>query len=153
PDSFFDTEPTFDLNEIRQIQAWIRVSAPRNSRQLQNANKERFARLLKRNRPVQDIRVNETRWVGTIYPTSAGAQDAGMSDDEFRRFAFQAMYLYDDDPAARWREQEQRQVRLVERLAEADEVRITAPGTDLRLSVKGRTWINSAGRRNMPCGE
>src|SRR5699024_2842548 len=119
PDSYFTAEPTFELNEIRQIDAWIRVSAPRNSRTLQSADKERFAELLRRNRPVQNIRLNDTRWVGTIYPTSAGAQDAGMIDDEFKRFAFGAMYLHEDDPAGRWRQQEAQQVQLVQRLAEA----------------------------------
>ena len=32
-------------------------------------------------------------------------------------------------------------------------VRIEAAGTDLTLSVAGRTWINSDGKRNMPSGE
>ena len=32
-------------------------------------------------------------------------------------------------------------------------MRIEAEGTDLTLSVAGRTWINSDGRRNMPSGE
>ena len=32
-------------------------------------------------------------------------------------------------------------------------IRIEADGTDLTLSVAGRTWINSDGRRNMPSGE
>jgi aminopeptidase len=32
-------------------------------------------------------------------------------------------------------------------------VRIEADGTDLRLRVDGRRWINSDGRRNMPSGE
>jgi len=41
----------------------------------------------------------------------------------------------------------------VERLADAEEIRIEAEGTDLRLQVAGRTWINSDGRRNMPSGE
>jgi len=63
------------------------------------------------------------------------------------------MFLFDTDPSARWRELGARQQRLVERLADADEVRLEGPGTDLRLSVKGRTWANSDGRRNMPSGE
>jgi aminopeptidase len=41
----------------------------------------------------------------------------------------------------------------VGRLAGDHEIRIEAPGTDLRLRVDGRTWINSDGRRNMPSGE
>ena len=43
------------------------MSAPENARQLQNADKEKLNRLMKRNRAVQNIRVNETRWLGTIY--------------------------------------------------------------------------------------
>lgn len=152
-DEWLDREPEFALNEIKQIDAWIRVSAPENARQLQNADKVRLNRLMKRGRAVQNIRVNETRWLGTIWPTPAGAQDAGMSTEEFERFAFEAMFLFEDDPAAAWRRQSEEQERLVARLSEADEVRITGNGTDLRLSVKGRTWVNSAGLRNMPCGE
>jgi aminopeptidase len=45
------------------------------------------------------------------------------------------------------------QATLVQRLSPAREIRIEAEGTDLRLRVDGRTWINSDGRRNMPSGE
>ena len=31
-------------------------------------------------------------------------------------------------------------------------IRVTAPGTDLRLSVEGRSWVNSDGKRNFPSG-
>ena len=42
---------------------------------------------------------------------------------------------------------------MIERLAPAREIHIETAGTDLRLNVEGRTWINSDGRRNMPSGE
>ena len=42
---------------------------------------------------------------------------------------------------------------LVDRLGRAGEIRIEADGTDLRLGVAGRTWVNSDGRHNMPSGE
>ncbi len=41
----------------------------------------------------------------------------------------------------------------MQRLADAHEIHIEAPGTDLRLRVDDRTWINSDGKRNMPSGE
>ncbi|MEX2535533.1 MAG: aminopeptidase [Trueperaceae bacterium] len=152
-DAYFDRAPEFELNEIRQLQAWIRVRAPLNTRGLQNVDKSRYSRKLKRNRPVQDHRLDHTKWVGTLYPTDALAQDAGMSLDEYEKFAYDAMFLYDDDPVARWQEQEEYQKKLLERLAQAKEVRIEAEGTDLTLVTGGRTWVNSAGRHNMPCGE
>ena len=46
-----------------------------------------------------------------------------------------------------------RQAALVDRLSQAREIRIEAEGTDVRLRVEGRTWINSNGKRNMPSGE
>lgn len=152
-ESFFESEPTLDLSEIKQIGAWIRIRAPHNTRALQNADKSKVSRLQKRNRPVQNIRVRETKWVGTLYPTPAGAQDAGMSLEEYERFVYGAMFLYDDDPVAKWGEIHDMQARLIERLAEADEVHIRGDGTDLKMSVKGRTWVNSAGHHNMPSGE
>ncbi len=145
--------PTAALEEMRAMDAFLRVAAPANTRTLQAADKQRMARWQRRNRPVQEQRVNHTRWVGTLFPTAAGAQAAGMDLDAYERFVFDAMYLYETDPAEHWVALGRRQERLIERLSRAQEVRITGPGTDLRLSVAGRTWVNSDGRRNMPSGE
>lgn len=151
--AFLDSPAELELEEMRRMDAYIRVSAPSAGRVLQNADKERLARLRRRESAVQDERVNRTRWVATLFPTEAGAQDAGLSLDAYERFVFDAMYLFDDDPAARWEALRTRQARLVERLSRARELRIRANGTDLRLSVEGRRWVNSDGRRNMPSGE
>jgi aminopeptidase len=67
---------------------------------------------------VAALRVQRTKWVGTLYPTDAAAQDAGMSLGDFERFVFDAMFLYDDDPVARWGELRAMQARLIERLAQ-----------------------------------
>jgi aminopeptidase len=153
PESFYASEPGLALREIEAVQAWIRVGAPSNTRALQGADKRKLARLRQRQQPVQNHRLRHTRWVGTLYPTDAGAQDAGMSLSEYEAFVFGAMFLDRDDPVAEWQRVHAFQAELIERLKEADEVRITADKTDLRLSVKGRTWINSDGHRNMPSGE
>ncbi len=152
-DGYLASEPTFALHEVQRTDAWIRVAAPTNSRALQDADPERRGRLENRMRPVQDHRVESTRWVGTLYPTASGAQDAGMSLDAYERFVFGAMHLFDDDPVAAWTALRAEQARLIDRLARADEVRIRGEGTDLRLRVGGRTWVNSDGKRNMPSGE
>lgn len=152
-ESYLSSEPTLELSEIHATQAWIRVSAPSNSRALQSADPGVLGRLEARMRAVQTHRVRHTRWVGTLFPTASGAQDAGMSLDAYERFVFGAMHLFDDDPSEAWRELARYQARLIERLARADEVRIRAEGTDLRLRVGGRSWVNSDGGRNMPSGE
>ena len=56
-------------------------------------------------------------------------------------------------PVAAWQALGRRQAGLVEFMTGVSEVRIEGDGTDMTLSVKGRTWINSDGRRNMPSGE
>src|SRR5207249_3742681 len=101
---------------------------------------------------IQEMRLSK-RWCGTIWPTPALASQAGMELGAYTEFLRAALFLDRPDPPAAWRELSERQARLVERLSQADEIRIEADGTDLRLRVGGRTWINSDGRRNMPSGE
>ena len=93
------------------------------------------------------------RWCGTLWPTPALAQQAGMGDDDYAAFVNRALFLDRPDPVAAWRELNDRQQRVVDRLNTAKTIRIEADGTDLTLRVDGRTWINSNGRRNMPSGE
>jgi aminopeptidase len=150
---YFDSAPTLDRSEIETVGAWIRVRAPSNLRTLQGVDKERHSRYQRRLAPVTRHRIEKVRWVSSLYPTPAAAQEAGMSLDDYRAFVSRALFLDDDDPAARWRELGARQQVLVDRLDQADEVHLLGNGTDLRLRVGGRLWINSDGRRNMPSGE
>jgi aminopeptidase len=93
------------------------------------------------------------RWTGTILPTPALAQQAQMSTMEYANFVTRALFLDRPDPAGAWRELSATQEAIVHRLSRAGEIRIEADGTDIRLGVEGRTWINSDGKHNMPSGE
>jgi aminopeptidase len=93
------------------------------------------------------------RWCSTLWPTHAGAQQAGMSLAGFEAFVERALFLDQPDPVRAWGELRGFQDALIERLRGARELRIEADGTDVTLNVKGRTWVNSDGRRNMPSGE
>jgi aminopeptidase len=95
----------------------------------------------------------ERRWTLTLFPTAAHAQDADMATDEFAAFLEAACMLDRPDPVAAWQELSTRQARMIDWLKERSDIRIMAPGTDLRLSVTGRTWMNSDGKRNFPSGE
>ncbi len=92
-------------------------------------------------------------WCLTLYPTPAYAQDAEMGLQEYGEFVFHACFLNEEDPIARWRQLAERQQRLVDHLNQSHEVHILAPGTDLRLGISGRTWVNSDGKHNLPSGE
>jgi aminopeptidase len=141
-----------ELTEVQQIDAWLRIDAPADTRALAEVDPALVARAARARAPIQEARL-AGRWCGTIWPTPALAEQAAMSEHEYAAFVARALLLDTADPVAAWRALSERQARVVERLAAAREVRIEADGTDLRLRVDGRGWINSDGRRNMPSGE
>ena len=151
-DSHLDGFPALSLTEAETTDSSLRVIAPHNTRALANVDPERIARAARARAPVREAALRR-RWSLTFWPTEASAQEAGMSLSELEAFVAKALFLDRDDPAAAWRELRATQARVVERLRDASELRIEAEGTDLRLRVDGRTWINSDGKRNMPSGE
>ena len=147
-----DNFPAAELAEVEATDASLRIQAPVNTRALAGVDAERMARAARARGPLREAAMRR-RWCLTLWPTPAGAQQAGMGSAEFAAFVRGALFLDRDDAAAAWQELRDFQSRLIERLAPARELRIEADGTDLTLSVEGRTWINSDGRRNMPSGE
>jgi aminopeptidase len=57
------------------------------------------------------------------------------------------------DPVTAWRRLHDKQQRLIDWLTPRREIHITGPDTDLKMSIAGRTWNNSDGKRNFPSGE
>jgi aminopeptidase len=140
------------LAEARETDASLRIQAPENTRALADVDPERTARAARAAAPLREAMLDR-RWCLTLWPTPALAQQAGMGTRAFAAFVARALFLDRPDPVAAWRELHDVQERLIERLSGARELRIEAEGTDLRLQVEGRTWVNSDGRRNMPSGE
>jgi aminopeptidase len=93
------------------------------------------------------------RWVGTLYPTQAFAQDAEMSLEEFADYVYKTTYSDCDDPIEEWNRIHDEQQGRVDWLKGKREVKVTGPNIDLELSIKGREFINSDGKKNMPSGE
>ena len=87
------------------------------------------------------------------YPTQAAADDAEMSLEDYEHFVYQSCYLFDEDPIAKWLEVRKKQQVYVDYLNKVDHVQYKGPNIDISFSVKGRKWINSDGRSNMPSGE
>ena len=95
----------------------------------------------------------EFRWVGTLFPTNAQAQEADMSLSDFEDFVYGACFVDKDEPVAEWQKMSAVQQKLVDWLVGKREVKVQGPNVDLTLSIADRTFINSDGRRNMPSGE
>ena len=95
----------------------------------------------------------ELRWVIAPYPTNGFAQDADMSLKDYEDFLYRACMPDIHDPIGYWQKVSAEQERIVQWLRGKNEVHISGPDTDLRLSVAGRTFINCSGKFNVPDGE
>jgi aminopeptidase len=151
-DVHLDGVPGAELAEARATDASLTIQAPENTRALAGVDPARTARAARARAALREAALRR-RWCATLWPTAAGAQQAGMATADFAALVRRALFLDREDPIAGWHELRDAQARLIERLARASELRIEAAETDLTLSVAGRTWINSDGRRNMPSGE
>lgn len=148
-DAILDNVHAADLEDMHGVDGLIRVIL---SEDTPEADPQRRARLLASRAALNSARAGK-KWSLTLYPTPHGAEKAGMTSEQYEDFVMRAMYLDRPDPVAAWGEVRERQARLIERVSRADTVQIQSANADLSLRVKGRTWANSDGKRNMPSGE
>jgi len=147
-----DDIPRTAFDEAKRIDASLGIQAPTAAYELEGVDPDRVARFARARRDVREL-IMKKRWCTTLWPTEAGAQRAGLDHSEFAAFVERALFLDQPDPVAAWGGLHRFQGELIERLRDAREIRIEAEQTDLTLTVKGRSWVNSDGRRNMPSGE
>jgi aminopeptidase len=145
-------------DEIEEIDAIATVWSESNTRALSRVDPGRHASYLAaqrrlHNRRWERIAAGEMRWCGTLFPTSAHAQDAGMSLPGYEDFVFSACHVDAGDAAEHWRLVAASLGARAAVLGSVKELRILGPDTDLRVSVEGRTWISAEGTYNMPDGE
>jgi aminopeptidase len=151
-DELLDDHAPLALTEAKKTDKVLSIQATADPRELAETDPARIARAARARRPIREATLSK-RWCTTLWPTPALAAQAQMSDDEYGAFVQRALFLDQPDPARSWGELRAFQDSLIQRLSKASELRLEADGTDLTLSVKGRTWVNSDGRRNMPSGE
>jgi aminopeptidase len=136
----------------------IAIGAETNTRELSGVPPERQAKRREATRRLFEATLRRSaegshRWVYSIFPTNAYAADAEMSLAEFEDFYYHACLAEDPDPLDAWRRASEECKRLAEWAQGHEEVRITAPGTDITLGVAGRRFIAADGKHNMPDGE
>ncbi|MEM3602793.1 MAG: aminopeptidase [Candidatus Bathyarchaeia archaeon] len=129
-----------------------------NPKQLTNIDPARIRLHAAARRELSEIfyrRVAEKklRWTLLPYPVNAQAQEASMSLAEYEDFVYASCLADKEDPIAEWKRIYQEQERICEFLNRGSEVRVVGEDTDLTFNVKGRRWINCAGKENMPDGE
>jgi aminopeptidase len=148
------------LDELMAAKLDVRIviRAASNTRSLTSLDPARQQIYQNARRPLSQAYMDRTaagehRWVGTLFPCPAYAQEADMSLTEYEDFVYAATYADQPDPVRCWQEVHDRQQRLVDWLQGKDRVEVRGPHIDLSLSIAGRSFVNSDGKRNMPSGE
>jgi len=133
---------------MESVQAYVALRGGDNVSELSDVPAERmdlYEKLLWK--PVHmGIRVPKTRWVVTRWPSTSMAQLAERSTAAFEDFFFRVTTIDYDRMSKAMRP-------LQERMLATDRVRLVAPGTDLRFSIREIPAVLCDGKRNIPDGE
>ena len=148
----------FERLMLEDFEAMISVRSQSNTRALSNVDPTRQQIYAKARTDLYATytarsATREFKWVGTMFPTQAYAQDAEMSLEEFAEYVYSTTYADSEDPIAAWLKVHDEQQRLVDWLAGKKHVEVRGPEVELTLSIEGRAFVNSDGKRNMPSGE
>jgi aminopeptidase len=145
-DKQLDLAAAHELARMKKMDAYIAVRGSHNISELADVPVDRMKLIAKKMRPVQDQRVQKTKWVVLRWPTPSMAQLAGMSTEAFEDFFFKVCTLD-------YRRLQPGMKALKALMEKTDRVQIKGPGTDLRFSIKGINAIICGGDRNIPDGE
>ncbi|OPJ60372.1 aminopeptidase [Clostridium oryzae] len=143
---------------LKRADVWLSAWANRNTRYLSNIPGSKLkARSLGATswRKYYSSRMGDgsLRWCGTQFPTNADAQEASMSLSDYEDFVYGAGHLDCDDPVAEWEKISAQQERWVKYLDTKKMIHILSQGTDIKVDVTNRKWINCDGKENFPDGE
>ena len=151
------------VNKLRQFayenfESRIRIHSLTNTRALTEFSPEKQSQNQKATAPIIATQMErgatgDFKWVSTLFPTSAYAQEAGMNLQEYEDFVYSACRADEKDPITLWKNLEKEQAQAVKAFHGHKTVKLNGPNIDLTLSIEGRSFINSFGIHNMPDGE
>ena len=106
-DAQLDFVPTFYKLAYEQFESRIRIHSATNTRGTTNLNPANGTRRGKALSAITEAQFRRGgdgsfKWVTTLYPTEAYAQDANMSLKEYEDFVFGAVHTCEADPIAFW---------------------------------------------------
>ena len=157
-DTQLDFVPTFYKTAYDHFESRIRIHSATNTRATTNLDPVKSQRRGKATSIITETQMRRGaegafKWVTTLYPTDAYAQDAGMSLKEYEDFVFNAVHAHEDDPISFWKSTAAGQQRAIDFLKDKSQIIMRGPNVELTLSIKGRKFMNSTGLYNMPDGE
>ena len=135
-----------ELSRMKRVQAYIAVRGANNASETADVPPRLNALYAKAVRPVQNYRVNKTRWCVLRWPSPSMAQAANMSTEAFENFYFDVCTM-------NYPKMARAMIPLQKLMGRTDRVRLKSPGTDLQFSIKGIGALLAEGKRNIPDGE
>ncbi|MBI3660562.1 aminopeptidase [Candidatus Acetothermia bacterium] len=140
------------------VDAVLTIWGSNNTRALSKTNPKKMATQSAARQPLfakfmERMAKGKMRWCGVQYPTEAHAQDFEMSLYEYEDFVYNACKLNSKNPVAEWQKVEKEQDRVIKELSKFSELHVVGDGTDVKLKLTGRKWVNACGHENMPDGE
>src|SRR6202453_495074 len=135
-----------EMLRMKKMQAYIAIRGSANASENSDVPSDLMQLYSKIIRPVQDYRVNKTRWCVLRWPTPSMAQAAGMSTEAFEN-------LYFDVCTMDYARMGKAMLPLEKLMAKTNRVHLKGPGTDLTFSIKRIGAKMCKGDRNIPDGE
>lgn len=137
-----------ELNRMEKMKAFIGLRGSHNITEMSDVPPDHMTIYEQEwMKPVHlERRVKHTRWCVLRWPNASMAQLAGMSSEAFEDFYFKVCL-------ADYQAMEKAVAPLKELMEKTDRVRIVAPDTDLRFSIKGIGVVPCTGTHNVPDGE
>jgi aminopeptidase len=137
----------YELVRMREMNAYIGIGASDNVSELSDIVTEKMNMYMKYyNEVINEVRINNTKWVVLRYPNYSMAQLANTSTEAFENFYFDVCNL----DSAKMSESMDEMVKLMNK---TDKVHITGKDTDLTFSIKDIPAVKCAGENNIPDGE
>ena len=135
-----------EMFRMKKMQAYIATRGADNMSENSDVPSDKMQMYAKLIRPVQDYRVNKTRWCVLRWPTPSMAQAAGMSTEAFENLYFEVCTMD-------YAKMAKAMVPLEKLMKKTDRVHLQGPGTDLTFSISGVGAKMCKGDRNIPDGE
>ena len=142
----FETQATWELSRMQKMDAYIAVRGSDNIFEMSDVDPSKVGQVMKAMKAVLDYRVNNTKWVILRWPTSAMAQQAMLSSEQFESFFFKVC----TQDYSRMSEGMQELETLMQK---TDRVELKGPDCDLRFSIKNIGAVACGGKHNIPDGE
>ncbi len=133
-------------NDIDNYDAFISIRYTTNDYENSKTDPKMNKKLGEEMLEIDDVRINQRKWVLLNFPSKMDAYKAKMTSEDFYNYAFDVMTID-------YQDLKERVLPLKELMEKTDSVRIKGPGTDLTFSIKGMKAIPCCGLSNIPDGE